>query len=190
MKRWYQVSVYRPDDLTDILEHERVSIEFLEKDGPTFMAQLAPYLKPCTERWHFLYEPHLLLRFEAYDGRVKDVEDIIKWVIENAWESKLVWKKGDITKSSPSGCAGYWFSGEHSYYLGTDNWETNADFLYAISRFNSVYTKDSKEKKKLLAKYIHLLLNQAGYDLDQEKDFLWERSQELLKQKEEKVSNE
>src|SRR5262249_31074581 len=106
-------------------------------------------------RWHFLFEPQLLVRIE---GGIKELPAAAKW--------------GDTAESSPSGANGRVFYGEEEFYGSSALWEANANFLHANSELVKTMLITGQNNFKMQRKAIHLLCNQFGMDRKKELIFL------------------
>lgn len=113
------------------------------------------------ERWHFLFEPQLLVRVE------RDM-DIPHWRTSLDLPANAKW--GDAARSSPSGDNGRLFHGEQEFY-GKELWEANADFLHASSNLIKTLLKQKRNVFPMQRKHVHLLCNQFGMNRWQEMVF-------------------
>lgn len=112
-------------------------------------------------RWHFLFEPQLLVRLEfKYKNPL-----LITLPHGEVW--------GDVSKgrTGASGGGPEW-PGDEDFY-GTDRLcEANLDFLHANSKLVRVLRSEGKNSYKMQRKHVHLLCNQYGMNYWQECHFL------------------
>lgn len=119
-----------------------------------------------SSRWHFLFEPSLLIRVET-DGPPEEgmLDDL---------PPDTTWELGDAENSSPSGKNGlHDFTGEQTFYGSEELWQRNADFLHANSRLIAQLSKEGKLTFTWLRKHMHLFCNQAGMNYLREAGFLF-----------------
>lgn len=110
-------------------------------------------LPPYSGRWHYLFEPQLLIRVEGDDKPVTPPD--------------AVW--GDPSKDR-TGCLGggtIW-PGDVDFYGTEELHETVLDFLHANSRLIQVLRKEGKNRFRMRRKMVHLLSNQFGMNYLQE----------------------
>ena len=117
------------------------------------------------QRWHYLFEPNLLIRTENCDNEtnlgILDIAAIHLCNLERAL--------GDTAKSSPGGKNGpYDFVGEQEFYGSEDLWQRNADWLCAGSRLIIQLERENKRDFLWIRKHVHLFCNQAGMHYGQE----------------------
>lgn len=114
------------------------------------------------ERWHFLFEPQLLVRVE------RDIDEPT-WCAPLSLPLGAVW--GDAARSSPSGDNDRVFHGEEKFY-GKELWGANADFLHANSNLIKILIKQNRNTFGIQRKHVHLLCNQFGMTRWREMYFL------------------
>jgi len=126
-----------------------------------FLSPLERDIIPRGIRWHFLYEPNLLVRVESTDL------GIIEKAFELARKLNYRTRVGDISKPLDDRTGDVYFQGEMNFY-GSLLWDANADFLWATSRLIIRMYDTGQLTPKMLRKHIHLLCNQSGRNYLQE----------------------
>lgn len=151
MKSWIQFSVW-DGFYSENLWPSRVIEDFLldfEKEVPSGV------------RWHFLYEPQLLVRVETEN------QEIFQKAITLACKLGYEIRGGDISKSRKDETGGLVFRGDFVFY-GPILWEANADYLWATSKLILRMQETKQLSPKMIRKHIHLLCNQSGRNYLQE----------------------
>ena len=127
----------------------------------SFLCILSAHL--TTHRWHYLFEPNLLVRVET------DSPVLVDTARKLALWNGLDFHEGDLAKSSPGGRHGlHDFEGESAFYGSNPLWQANADFLNATSRLVLQLDNEGKRNWRMIRKHVHLLCNQAGMHYGQE----------------------
>lgn len=103
-------------------------------------------------RWHYLFEPGLLVRVES------DNVEIPKGAIEGDSSKPITDTSGTVRG----------FIGDQDFYGGDELWQANADFLHSNSELVKVLDRQKKNSFKMQRKLLHLLCNQFGMNYWQE----------------------
>ena len=152
MSTWIQCSIWRQKwphhAINDILPAIRTQI-----------------VEPRKIRWHFLYEPNLLVRIETADvSVVTELQQLADFY-------RYKFKEGDTSKSPLDITGDVFFFGDIGIY-GTALWEANADVLHANANLVVCMEEQKQRNPKMFRKHVHLLCNQFGKNYLQECLFL------------------
>lgn len=111
-------------------------------------------------RWHFLYEPYLLIRIEIENAEYAEcMFNVFSW---NAQQLGYAIEKGDKSRSTPNAGNGFEYPGEAEFYGSEALWQANADCLWANSELMLTLKQQGKLGFPMLRKHAHLFCNAAG----------------------------
>lgn len=162
---WYQFSILGPSNKyfpTAVLE--------------TFLPDFLRINKERFTRWHFLFEPALLVRFQSENANL-----VYTSAKEIAHEYKFKIIKGDASFSSPINIENYIYPGEAAIY-GEEVWEALANVLQANSELALQIIKEPSETQvKLMEKCVHLFCNSNGCHYGEEAVLLQHRAKKARK---------
>lgn len=135
----------------------------------TFLGRFFYANKHRIVRWHFLFEPHILLRVQT-----EHEQALVASLYDVANSCGMQVRKGDVGQTSPSNASGYVFYGEQQFYGTDEMWQANADLLDATSRI-AIMAQAAGTEYETLSKVCHLVVNQFGNHYGQEAMFYEQR---------------
>lgn len=163
---WRQFTVYSKNS-----KGRYFPIECLD----TFLPDFISINKPIIDKWHFLFEPSVLVRYISPES-------------EQVWESakvvasgyKLIIEPGDTEQSSPIEANNFEWPGESIWYGDLE--EANLNFLQACSELSlKLNTLPGGAKQvAMLQKHLHLFCNITGCNYAEEAAVCQERANKCV----------
>ena len=156
MSNWRQFTVYTKNS-----KGKYFPVELLD----TFLPDFITINKPYITKWHFLFEPSVIVRYEA-----EFPEGVYESAQRIAEGYKLIIEPGDTEASSPDGHNDFIWPGQELEFYGPGLAPANINFLQATSELSLEINKLPAGDKQvdMLQKHIHLLCNIAGCNYAEE----------------------